>query len=219
VGLLAGGAALAVLWQGTAVEQPVAASTVQGPSAIALFKERGARLAAQRELANLRTEKDATETDGDRLREQLEHLTVAKEAAERATRRLVAKAMGERQQRTSNRRRADERAFQNLKVQLEKELLAKDILERGRAETDAALAKEREARKRAELSLQQTTERLKQEQEARKAAEVVAQQAPPAAKSEKQPSPPRPAKRPETKGAPQQGGAATGGEPIPDFQP
>lgn len=235
MGLLAGGAALAVLSQGTTVEQPVAASTVQRPSAIALFKERGARIAAERQLSSLRTEKDATETDGDKLREQLEHLTVAKEAAERATKRLMAKAMGERQQRTANRRRADdlaqgldkerlgkqrsERAFQNLKVQLEKELLAKDTLERGRAETDAALAKEREARKRAELSLQQTTERLKQEQEARKAAEVVAQQAPPAAKSEKQPSPPRPAKRPETKSAPQQGGAATGGEPMPDFQP
>jgi hypothetical protein len=200
-----------------------------------LFKERGARLAAQRELADLRTEKDTTETDGDKLREQLEHLTVAKEAAERATRRLMAKAVAERQQRTGNRSRTDElaqglekerlgkqrseRAFQNLKVQLEKELLAKDALERGRAETDAALAKEREARKRAEVSLQQTTERLKQEQEARKAAEVVAQQGPPAAKAEKQPSPPRPAKRPETKAAPQQGGAATGGQPLPDFQP
>lgn len=257
VGLLAGGAALAVSWHGAAPELPIAASVMpQRPSAIALFKERGARLAAQRELANLRTEKDATETDSDKLREQLEHLTVAKEAAERATKRLVARAMGERQQRTANRRRAEElaqsvekerqgkqrseRAFQNLKVQLEKELLAKDALERGKAETDLALAKEREARKRAELSLQQTAERLKQdqearkaaevlaqqtaerlkqEQEARKAAEVLAQQTPPAAKAEKQLSPPRPAKRPDTKATPPQGGAATGGDAMPDFQP
>lgn len=220
LGLLAGGAALAVSWPGASMETRIAASTgPAGTSAIALFKERGARLAAQRELAVLRSEKDATDTDADKLREQLEHLTVAKESAERATRRLMAKAMAERQQRTANRRRADdfaqhlereragkqrsERAFQNLKVQLEKELLAKDALERGKTELEAALTKEREARKRVESGLQQATERLKLEQEARKAAEVVAQQAPPEGKAEKQLSPPRPAKRPEAKPATQ----------------
>lgn len=210
-GLIAAGAALAMSFS-DAPREVVAAEP--RPSAIALFKERRARLAAERNLAALRTDKEAADADGDKLREQLEHLTLAKEAAERASRRLLARAVGERQKMQSGSRHSEdlaqalererqgkqksERAFQILKGQLEKELLAKETLVTARKETDAHLDKERETRKRAEQSLQQALDKLKKEQEARKAAETVAQQAVPAP-ADKPLSPPRPAKRPETK--------------------
>lgn len=225
-GLFAAGALLVMSWQVGDVS-PSAVAGSDPAHHLLVATEREARLAAESELAKLRSEKDSSDTDGDKLQEQLEHLTIAREAAERSARRLVARAVSERQHVQTAKRRADElgkgldterqarqkseRAFLILKGQLEKELLAKDNLERARAEAEASLSKEREAKK-------QAVEQLKKEQDARKAAEIVAQQMPAVARTNKL-SPPKPAVRPEPKASPQQGGANSGGEPMPAFQP
>lgn len=162
------------------------------PSAIALFKERGARIAAQREAAQLRRDKEAAELDEDKLQEQLAHASGAREAAdsarassegsirklsaqieqlkadhsaaEKSIRRLVARGIQERRVRERSRRRAADQLNQALSL----ERAAKQRSEKTTADLREQLQRENAARTSSERAHSETIDELAKERDARK---------------------------------------------------
>ena len=193
-GLLVVSAVAAISWPGGGADH---AAQSPRPSAIALFKERGARIAAQRETAQLRAERDATDLDGEKLQEQLVHLSGAKDAAvsdkasseaalrkltadleqlrvqhagsEKTVRRLVARGIQERRTRERSRRRAADQLNEALVL----ERSAKSRAERTTIDVKGQLEKESAARTTAERAQAQVNDQLAKEREARRKLEAA----------------------------------------------
>lgn len=186
--VLAAGAAFSMSWGDGSDPAPLSAR----PSAIALFKERGARIAAQRDAEQLRKEKEAAELDEDKLQEQLAHVSGAKDAAdsaratsdsafrklsaqveqlkadhaaaEKSIRRLVARGIQERRVRERSRRRAADQLNEALSL----ERAAKQRSEKAAADLREQLQRESTARTSSEKAHSETIDELTKEREARK---------------------------------------------------
>lgn len=194
VGLLAAGAAFSMAWKGG--DEASGGHVSPRPSAIALFKERGAKLAAQRDLAELRKVKEAADLEVDKLEEQLAHLSGAKVTAdkeksasdadnrkladqlekvkadharaEKSIRRLVARGIQERRVRERSRRRAAEQLNEALVL----ERSAKQRSERSAQDLKAELEKAAAQRAQIEKAHALAVEALAAEKEARRKADT-----------------------------------------------
>lgn len=162
VGVVMAGAATSFSWQGDSSDTTLAAR----PSVIQLFKERGARITAERtallkseELERLKREKDEASTAAQHLQDRLGFLQQAQLSAEKASRLVVAKSILERRVRLKDRhlaeklrqelateRQAKQRAddtLQVLRAELEKEITAKAMAEKSGHDAQALLDQER----------------------------------------------------------------------------
>ena len=183
LGVAAAATAASLSWQGAGqVDQPP-----PRPSAIQLFKERGARIAAEgdarrltAELTRTREEKEAVALDGDKWREELAHLQGAKETAESArqsaeTAQQSSDAAAKRlQEQVSEVRQARLTAEKSARFLLAKSVYERQVRERSRRralELGDQLAAERQSKQRSDKAVQDLKSVLDKEIAARAAAE------------------------------------------------
>lgn len=158
VAIIAAGTAASMTWQTTPSEP---AGTVPRISAITLFKERGARLAAQREagassadLTRLREQNERLELDLAKLQEELDHVAGSKDGSERA-RQAAEQSTAKLNSEMSRLQTVLEQAQKASRIAIAKSLRDRQARQKTRRQTEELrqqVAVERESRQRSETA-------------------------------------------------------------------